>query len=693
MQQKQFTIGIFLTLTLYFSVLNAQNDTIYYDDQWNETTKSNASFYRPMPLEQEGNKVLIKDYYSDGTLQFKAWQILNDTTEVTSLGSGTYYDGKVVWYYANGNKKTEMHYKNKKQNGAEITYYKNGAVKSEYQYIDGQLQLSKFYSPEGKLVSSLKYKNGYPEEGISNCFVEYKNGKKVGEKLYYQDTNILAYERVCSDKGCYNLSTETYYNLKGQILQINKVVEERIVEGKAIDFFKGNSCGYVKGIKSITEIEHGNFNGSYTKYDVNGKVMYTGIYKDNLSYEGTFETTKNYLTYITNYENGLKIGKEIVYNKEKKIAEGFYSNGNKQNGTFVEARPFTDWSKTPIIINLKDGKEEGKQKFYNVARDLTIGYYHAKQGIKEGEYKVFDYDGEVLAEAIYKDDKPFDGEILFNDEYKLYKNGERVRENVVIDSIEQQRMEAFSKGSDTVEGIYNMGGFEMASSIVFLDTHQFFFSLSVGSLDLVTYGAYHLKNGILKLQVPLEHKQDFVIYGKNDKSLKDTIQITYYNYNAHQKPLVQLNKQWYTLEDITQQVQENSSRSKETFKIHVNKLSNLNIGIKNATDSKLVLNELLEAETLNNFNSFIIAYNVSSKEIKQFEKATFTFNGENLVSDGKEKKKRSLSATDKENVLDYIIENRAFPYTIQHGSYQKIKLNAKVSKQKIKKYIQLKNVD
>ncbi|MBJ2174724.1 hypothetical protein JBL43_10785 [Aureibaculum sp. A20] len=688
---KTFTIGLFLTMMGYQTTITAQKDTIYYDQDWDETTKTNAHFYRPMPLEQDGNRTLFKDYYIDGTLQFEAWQKKLDTTETSFLGSNKYYyDGKVVWYYANGNKRTVMHYKNRKQNGPEIKYYENGAIKSELEMIDDEQQSSKSYSKEGKLRTELQFKNGYPAEGVGSCFIQYKEGRRIGEKLYYENTDILAYERVCPDKGCYDENTEIFYDKIGAIIQKNTCIDEEVIEGRAITFYKGDDCGYVKAIKTMTTVENTNFNGPFVKYDSNGDVLYKGMYKNHYPNEGTFEhEDDDRLLYVSEYKKGSKNGTETVWNKEKIIAEGFYVEGVKQNGTFVEQRQFTGWSKIPIILNLKDGKEEGKQIFYNSARDMTMGFYHAKAGKKDGAYAAYYYDGEVLAEATYKDGKPFDGSVLFNDEYRFYKNGERLRENIHEDMEEKERLEAFSKGSDTVTGSYNMGGFEMAASMVFLDTHQFFFSLSVGSLDLTTYGAYHLKNGTLKLQMPEEQKLDFMIYGKKDAALKDSVVIQYYNYDADSKPVVQLNKQWLTLEDVTEPNGERSRQNKETFTIPIKKLNTLNLGLRSRAKKGIVLKSLLEADSLKDFNSFIIAYNVTAKEIKQFEKGTFTFNGDNLVSDGKEKQKRPLSEADKENILDYIIENKAFPHYIQNFSYEKIKLHSKATDQKIKKYTQL----
>ena len=690
MSIKFYTGSLFLIYLFTQTTINAQKDTIYYDQNWKKTTKSNVSFYRPLPLQIDGDRTLFKDYYKDGTLQFEGWQKRKDSTQQAFFGSDSYYfDGKVVWYYANGNKKTEHNYKNGKENGKEMLYYKNGAVESENEMIDDERQFSKSYNKEGKLLAELQYKNGYPEEGVSNCFISYKNGEKIGEKLYYENTTQLAYEKTCPDEGCYNENTATYYSKSGAVIQKNTYKNDDIINGAAIAFFKGEHCGFVKGIKSITRIEHENFNGPYTRFDTIGKIIYSGTYKTHEPYDGTFETSKEYLTYVTSYTKGIKNGKETVWNKDKKIAEGMYVEGVKQDGTFVEERQFTGWSKTPIIINLKAGKEEGKQKYYNTARDMTMGYYHAKAGVKDGAYAVFYYDGEVLAEATYKDGKPFDGAVLFNDEYRYYKNGERLRENVMIDPVEQERMQAFSKGSDTIEGVYNMGGFETAGSLVFLDNHQFFFKLIVGSMDLFTYGNYHLKNGTLKLQVPLEQKQDFVVYGGIDSTLKDTVQFQYYNYNARSKPVLQLNKKWYALENLEQPGYTRSSRNVENFKVDLKELTSLKIGIKNSPTAPVILKSVFETETLEGYNNFIIAYNVNNTEIRQFEKATFKFNGEKLQVDGKERNKRTLTEVDKEFVMDYIIENRSFPHVIKNGMYKKIKLTANPVTQKIKKYTQL----
>ncbi|WP_159090692.1 toxin-antitoxin system YwqK family antitoxin [Aquimarina aquimarini] len=677
MKIKQITTFFFLTFLIYHTTMISQNDTIFYNKKWKETTKDQADFYRPLPLQQKGENSLIKDYYIDGSLQFEGWSKTSDLDDS--------YVGKVVWFYSNGNKKSEVTYENGKRNGAEIIYYENGKIKKEQQIKNDQIENSKSYNKEGKLLNTIIYKDGYSFEGVSDCFIKYKDGKRIGKTLYYENTDIIAFTSECSEEGCYNWNKETYYDINGTIIQENKTINNGLENGREIEYYETGFCGYIKSIKSIKTYKNGNPNGPFIKYDLNQEILYQGIYKDAQPQEGTFEETHLSLTFISEYKNGIKNGKEIVVNKEKKIAEGVYLNGKRQTGTFVEKRNYGE----PIIKNLIDGIEEGKQKYYNVARDVTVGYYHAKKGKKHGAYALFDYEGNSIATATYKNGKPYEGTVVTGGKSKFYKNGERLRENIHIDLVEKDKMQSFSKGSDKIEGIYNMGGFEMAGSIVFLDTHQFFYSLSVGSLDLITYGAYHLKNGKLKFKVPEEQKQAYVIYGRKDLNIKDSIQISYYNYNARSKPFIQLNKKWYSIGTLEeQQGRVRQRHGVDLFKIDIDKLSSMKIGIKKAfnKDSNIVLQSVMKMENVNDFNDFIIAYNVTNREISEFEKSTLTINGENIINGNK---KKTITEEEKENVLDYIIENKSFPYYIRSNTFQKIKLHSEESNQKIHTYFPL----
>jgi len=121
------------------------------------------------------------------------------------------------------------------------------------------------------------------------------------------------------------------------------------------------------------------------------------------------------------------------------------------------------------------------------------------------------------------------------------------------------------------------------------------------------------------------------------------------------------------------------------------KITSLKLGIKEFDYEKetFFMNKILEANNTKGFNDFIIVYNIQCFEAAQVEKNKFLIKDENLVYGKKELIKKPVSEINKESILDYIIENKSFPYYIQNKKYQKIKLNASKSNENYPKYIKL----
>ena len=267
--------------------------------------KIQAAFYRPLPLLQKGENTLIKDYYINGIIQYEGWANSNDLDNS--------HIGKVIWYYPNGNKKVETNYENNEVNGLKISYFENGKIKTERQISNNEIETSKSYNQDGKLLNTLLYKDGYSHEGVSSCFISYKKGKKAGEILYYENTTIPALISKCSEEGCYKWNNETHYDINGVIVQENKIVENDLKEGREISYYEAETCGYVKSIKTIKNYKNGRLNGLFIKYDVNGKEIYQGTYENSQPQNGTFEDRDFSLTFVSEYKNGKKNGKEIVF--------------------------------------------------------------------------------------------------------------------------------------------------------------------------------------------------------------------------------------------------------------------------------------------------------------------------------------------------------------------------------------------
>ena len=82
------------------------------------------------------------------------------------------YSGESVWYYEDGQKKSEITYKNGKQDGLYTAWYENGQQASEVTYKDGKW--------DGKWT--LWYENGQKSGEAT-----YKDGKRIEESFTYWD--------------------------------------------------------------------------------------------------------------------------------------------------------------------------------------------------------------------------------------------------------------------------------------------------------------------------------------------------------------------------------------------------------------------------------------------------------------------------------------------------------------------------
>ena len=182
---KNKSLLIYLLIFIFSTSIFAQKDTIWYDANWGETLKNQASYFRPAPAKKDNGYWWV-DYYLNGTKQMEALS-LKENEEV--------FDGKVTWYYSNGKVMQTVHYKNNIPNGLRKNYHESGSLKSEYSYnndkINGEWVA---YYENAKLSESGKYKNDertgvwkeYHKNGKLKGEGKYVNGKKIGVwKMYY----------------------------------------------------------------------------------------------------------------------------------------------------------------------------------------------------------------------------------------------------------------------------------------------------------------------------------------------------------------------------------------------------------------------------------------------------------------------------------------------------------------------------
>lgn len=408
------------------TLLSQTKDRIYFNSKWEETTKEKASYYRELPLEEKSfyyrdedkiDMVFIKDYYISGELQFVGWAEKNNENRLLD---------EAKWFYKNGNlnKKAYFLYNpiigfhglhNKYQE-----YHENGTIYKDENYDLGRRNgKANYYDTQGKLIANCTYKYGNPYNGTTNCFATYKNGELINKKLFYENSENLAYEEhkdLINKRNSY----KKYYRKNGELLKAKKV-----------EFYRSKKCGYVTGIKHISQApHHSNYHsGNDFYYDKKGK-LHKGVYKNGRYFNGSFyikdsqlSKEEDYLYYVKTFKNG-EIKNSKTYVKDSLFTNGNYVNGKPYDGTFL--------LNGTVITSLKNGVKEGKEfHYYNIGdfkfNYKPIAYFNYKKGVKEGDSNVYFEWSNQNYKMIYKNDKPYEGILKEGKNLLEFKNGKNIK--------------------------------------------------------------------------------------------------------------------------------------------------------------------------------------------------------------------------------------------------------------------------
>lgn len=455
----------------------AQNSPVYYDKNWKETTKENSSFYRPLPLKEVGELVLIRDFFNDGTLQFEGYVLKEDENA---------YVGEIQWYDKNGLDDSYSQYYNDTKNPLLTYYHQNGKIRKtvEYKkgvkngetiiYAEGGTVLMKGIYAEGKpssgyfeTVNSDYEQNSNSEErgmqktvslspqiGPSTNSPKTVNRKTITQQIYWDQSKNLAQEKIYAlEKYDLDLIEQRNYDLSGKLIQTIKEKDlgeysGPISNGIFYEYFLKNNLA--KGIKTTTAIHEGQKNGksisfypngkkysetNYSNgskegeeliYSENGSLKYKRIYKEDEPFTGNFDVLMGDLIINVNYINGEKEGSAVTKNEQNEIiTTGTYKKGKPFNGTFiVEKEGNNDESE---LINVENFKKTGLQKTFIYRLENPEKTYTIK-GEKLNGPTTFYEDGIVIATLEYRDDLPFNGTLIEDETTTEYKNGKMVSE-------------------------------------------------------------------------------------------------------------------------------------------------------------------------------------------------------------------------------------------------------------------------
>ena len=116
---------LILLAFLLFSILAKAQGKVYFDANWNITTKEKAVYYRAVS-NKETKKDWIIDYYISG----------KKAKEVSSKKGRA--QGKFSMFYESGELMISGRYINDKKDGMWKTFSKNGKIQEKGKYKDGE---------------------------------------------------------------------------------------------------------------------------------------------------------------------------------------------------------------------------------------------------------------------------------------------------------------------------------------------------------------------------------------------------------------------------------------------------------------------------------------------------------------------------------------------------------------------------
>ncbi|HCM36062.1 MULTISPECIES: hypothetical protein [Chryseobacterium] len=391
--KKLFTSAL---LALVLSINVYAQEKIYFDENWEKTTKENMEYYRETSA--KGKLTLIKDFYKNGTLQMEG--LASDTTP-----SNEVFDGKVTWYTPEGKVMSMVTYSNGKQVGPSQSYDDKGRLLEDMVYkADGTFS--------GKMFS---YKD--PEsEYYYNSLTVYENSTPSQTIIYDEDIKGIRTETIMGKDGSYE---NKYYGEKGKYLG-NSTSESG--ENSFADYYynpmrlskfeKYKSDGsikesviYSKSGKILQEQKRNKKDGYKTTYDESGKKIGNLIYqydKENDNYKPMdgedYQLSYDYsnISSIDVYKNG-----SVILNKV------FDENGKLSTEKI---------SKDDVTQEIKYYAPDGKLKSILTYQDEMPYNGTAYEGLSEIQYK----DGVLVSTKTYSEENKLKSEKKLNSKKTAY---------------------------------------------------------------------------------------------------------------------------------------------------------------------------------------------------------------------------------------------------------------------------------
>jgi len=425
--KKTLLLLCLLTAAFVFS-----QDRIYFDEDWQITTKDKMVYYRE--VSQKDKLIHIKDFYKNGVLQMEG-----DALDASP--NSEIFDGKVTWYYPSGKPQTITEYRNGETIGVSKDYDEQGRLLKDFVF-DQQGNYSGF---------SYSFKNEYTEY---SSYYEYKNSQYVKSVVFDNDQSGIRYETYYGND---SQEKETkFFGEAGKLIG-SRITKDDKLKGMSVDYFYNpmrvakidkygtqnyidESTQYYENGKIAQETKYGKNSGTKISYDQNGKKIAELVYKydkeykemqpwngEDLNFSYSAPYFESAVTYsegkITNnktfYQNE-KVKSEIFYNDNIQTKSNFYNEDGSLKGSLLNDEygyPFngnlyTDYSESVY----KEGKLIS-EKAYTEDKKL----HYERKLLENGKVEVKVYDSASLLQYYYQ--LPSEAYSEFTTEVTQYENG------------------------------------------------------------------------------------------------------------------------------------------------------------------------------------------------------------------------------------------------------------------------------
>ncbi|MDO5616736.1 MAG: hypothetical protein Q4G16_11130 [Cruoricaptor ignavus] len=392
---------LLIIILLQLGLIMFSQDKIYFDKDWQITTKENMVYYRE--LSQNNDLFLIKDFYKNGQLQMEGWA--KDTTAGSEI-----FDGKVTWFYEDGKEMMHRNFKNGQPIGKSKSYDEQGRVTQDLDYdakgkYSGTYYVYKDVTNYTYVNQISTYKDSRPvkdityDDDIKGVRIEMHHDKNDEPTVKYFGN----FGEYIGESIGYDYDNNLHVNYTYNPMRVNYVIEYK--NGKL-----ASEKYYYENGKLKSEYQKDSDISTRKTYDKDGKLIGNLLYKKSPDgYFSIFEGTE----IIFFYEKDNVIERKTEYKSFLPIKETYYYDTGVIRAEYT-TNPKSIYREKAIYYD-----ENGKQK-----SQLTYDEYGSPKDGTRFEYGNMEVykDGVLISQELYDKAKQLRFQKILDGVSNIYQN-------------------------------------------------------------------------------------------------------------------------------------------------------------------------------------------------------------------------------------------------------------------------------